>query len=533
MKFNSRRSNVLSTRGTVATSQPLAAEAGANILRKGGTAADAAVAAAAVLNVVEPMSTGIGGDVFALYYQASDKKVYALNSSGRAPQKADPEQLINMGYDQIPPTSPYSVSIPGAVMGWDEIVNKFGKLDLKTIIEPAYDYALNGFPVSEIIADGWKSSTPKIKEDPNYPEFLNPDAPKFGSIKKLPYLANSLKSIMDNGVDGFYKSDIASKISNHIQKLGGWIEKSDIENHKADWVEPIKTNYRGHTVWQCPPNTWGLVVLMALNIYEGFSKSEIGDPTKELHLKIETIKAAFSDGLFNITDFDITKNVLPNLLSDDYAKNKRQQINHNKAISYEPTIRVDSNNTVYITTADKYGNACSFINSLYMGFGSGIVVPETGIALQNRGAGFSLDKNHPNYLAPNKRPFHTLIPGMVTKDDELKYSYGVMGGMQQAQGHFQVLSNLIDKNLTPQEALNEPRFSVVPWDDDEKDQKKDSVLLESIFDSKVLSQIKNYGHNIIINDPSPMFGGGQVIEINGKIMIAGSEPRKDGQAVGL
>ena len=535
MKFNSRRSNVLSTKGVVSTSQSLAAKAGADILAKGGSAVDAAVAAAAVLNVVEPMSTGIGGDVFALYYKADEKKVYALNSSGRSPELANPDQLLEMGLNHIPATSPFSVSIPGAVMGWDTIVNKFGNLDLKTIIEPAYDYALNGFPVSEVIAEGWAGSIDKIQEESGYPEFLNPGPPKFASLKKLPSLAKSLKLIMDNGVDGFYKGDTATKIANHIQKLGGWVTTNDISNHKADWVDPISTEYRDYTVWQCPPNTQGLNVLMALNIYEGFNESETEDPIKELHLKIESVKAAFSDGLFNITDFEITKHVLPQLLSKDYASEKRMYIDKNKAVSYEPTVKVDTSNTVYVTAVDKDGNGCSFINSLYQGFGSGIIVPDTGIALQNRGSSFSLDKNHPNYLEPNKRPFHTLIPGMVTntKNNNLKYCYGVMGGMQQAQGHFQVLSNLIDKNHSPQLALDMPRFSVIPWDDEEKDVKKDTVLLESIFDNSVIDQIKNYGHKIIVNDPSPMFGGGQVIETNGNIMIAGSEPRKDGQAVGL
>ena len=326
MKFNSRRSNVLSTKGVVSTSQSLAAKAGADILAKGGSAVDAAVAAAAVLNVVEPMSTGIGGDVFALYYKADEKKVYALNSSGRSPELANPDQLLEMGLNHIPATSPFSVSIPGAVMGWDTIVNKFGNLDLKTIIEPAYDYALNGFPVSEVIAEGWAGSIDKIQEESGYPEFLNPGPPKFASLKKLPSLAKSLKLIMDNGVDGFYKGDTATKIANHIQKLGGWITTNDISNHKADWVDPISTEYRDYTVWQCPPNTQGLNVLMALNIYEGFNESETEDPIKELHLKIESVKAAFSDGLFNITDFEITKHVLPQLLSKDYASEKRMYI---------------------------------------------------------------------------------------------------------------------------------------------------------------------------------------------------------------
>ena len=533
MKFNSRRSNVLSNKGIVATSQSLAAQSGIQILKNGGNAVDAAVAAAAVLNVVEPMSTGIGGDVFALYYKSDEKRVYALNSSGRSSSNADPDELIQKGYKSIPATSPYSVSVPGAVRGWESIVNKFGKLSLSDIIEPAYLYAKNGFPVSEIIAEGWNNSVSKIQEDSNFPEYLTPNAPQFGELKKLPYLANSLKSIMDDGPDAFYKGDISNRISNHLKSLGGWINQEDLANHVADWVEPINTNYKGYTVWQCPPNTQGLNVLMSLNIYEGFKNKDTMNLDDEIHLKIESVKAAFSDGLFNITDFDITKDVIPELLSKNYSDSKRKLINKNKANHYEPTIKIDTSNTVYITVVDEDGNGCSFINSLYQGFGSGIVVPETGIFLQNRGSSFSLDKNHPNYLQPNKRPFHTLIQGMVTKDKDLKYCYGVMGGMQQAQGHFQVLTNLIDKGMTPQEALDYPRFSVVPWDDEEKDIKKDTVLIESIFDNNLINKLKQIGHKIIVSDPTPNFGGGQIIELNGNIIIGGSEPRKDGQAIGI
>lgn len=533
MKFNSRRSNVLSNKGIVATSQPLAAQAGIQILKNGGNAVDAAVATAAVLNVVEPMSTGIGGDVFALYYKASEKKVYALNSSGRSSSKADPEELINKGYKSIPATSPFSVSVPGAVRGWEAIVNKFGNLNLSDVIEPAYIYAKDGFPVSEIIAEGWNGSVNKIQEDSKFPEYLTPNAPKFGELKTLPYLAKSLKNIMTDGPDAFYNGEIASKISKHIKSLGGWIDEKDISNHKADWVTPINTDYKGYTVWQCPPNTQGLNVLMSLNIYEGFNSNDTKNIKDEIHLKIEAVKAAFSDGLFNITDFEISKEVLPKLLSKSYAESKRKLIKPNKANKYEPTIKIDTSNTVYITVVDEEGNGCSFINSLYQGFGSGIVVPETGIFLQNRGSSFSLDKNHPNYLEPNKRPFHTLIPGMVTKDDNLEYCYGVMGGMQQAQGHFQVLSNLIDKKMSPQEALDYPRFSVTPWDDDEKDITKDTVLIESTFPNELIEQLKKFGHNIIVSDPTPNFGGGQIIQVNGNIFIGGSEPRKDGQAIGI
>ena len=530
-KYSSRRSASLGLNGTVATSNPLAANAGLDILKKGGHAVDAAVCAASVLNVVEPMSTGVGGDVFALVYDSSTKSVEALNGSGKSSIKTDINKLKEFGLDSIPLDGQHSglaVSVPGCVDAWDQLLEKYGTFSLDTVLAPAIDYAQDGFGVSEITANSWKQSELKLSINGSCEFLPSGSAPKFGDKVLLPQLCKTLKGISENGKSFIYQGSLPEKISSYVKKFSGWICEEDFVKHTCSWVKPISSTYRGYDIWECPPNGQGIAALIALNIIENidFSDSSI-EPSLQLHYKIEAMKIAFKDALWYVADPEKTKIPVEELLSKSYAKQRFNEIKENQAnTEYRKGDFKQSGDTVYVSVIDGNGNACSFINSLYEAFGTGLVVPDTGIVLQNRGALFSTDPEHPNFLEPAKRPYNTIIPGMVTRNSNLVSSFGVMGGFQQPQGHLQVISNMIDFGMNPQEALDSARFRI--------NIEKETVFAENSFNQEVILDLKSKGHSVsvISGVERGFFGGGQIINRNGEgMLIGGSDPRKDGLSV--
>lgn len=529
MEFTSRRSTVMARNGMIACSHPMASAAGLRVLMDGGNAIDASVAAAAVLNVTEPWATGVGGDAFALVWMADEKKVRAMNASGRASAGASLEEVRAKGHDTIPQQSPYGINVPGVVSGWQAILDEFGTMPLSEVLKPAIAYAREGHVVHELGAATWDFAENRLFAQPSGKEFLlNGKAPKAGEVVRLPELGRTLEVIAEGGAEAFYHGELAEKIARFVQEQGGWLSTEDLASHEVTWEEPISTDYRGVRIWQCPPNSQGVNLLMAFNLAEGFDIGAMGFQTADTyHHLIECMRLAFADGLYHITDPRKMRVPTSELLSKSYASERRGLIHADRAAeSVYPGPVPSHADTVYLTCVDGKGNACSFINSLYMGFGSGLVVPGTGIALHNRGVSFSLDPENPNALEPNKRPFHTLIPGMTTKDGELLHSYGVMGAMQQAQGHLQVLVNMIDFGLDPQEALDAPRFSV---------RLGEGIAIEDIASDAVKRELERRGHPIMEQVPHGIrFGGGQVIERNSEtgVLKGGTEPRNDGIVVG-
>ena len=531
MKFASRRSSVRALNGVVSTTQPLAAAAGLRMMMEGGNAVDAAVCAAAVLNVVEPHSTGVGGDLFALVWTAREKRVRALNASGRSPAGADAGALRRMGLSAIPDDSAWAVTVPGAVSGWEALLNRYGRMPLADVLRPAVGYAEDGFPVSEIIADHWRAGAPRLAAGPAGGELLlNGAPPSAGEIMRIPTLANTLRSVAEGGADAFYNGAIAARISRFAQAMGGWLSESDFARHAPEWVEPASVSYRGVDCWQCPPPSQGVNALMALNICEGFDLAGMGFQSADaLHHMIEAMRLAFADALEHVADPAAMRVSPEALLSKEYAAARRSAIAPNRAMATAASGSPPAHpNTVYVSAADGEGNACSLINSVFMSFGSGLVVPGTGIALHSRGASFSLEPAHVNALEPNKPPFHTLMPGMATRDGELAMCYGVMGMMQQAQGHLQVLANTIDFGLEPQQALDAPRFSVRV--------DEGIVAVENLISADTVRDLSSRGHRIVSMPPhGGMFGSGQIIARDPATgaLTAGSEPRADGMAMGF
>ena len=533
--FQSRRPVVTARRGAVATSQPLAAQIGLQVLIEGGNAVDGAVATAAALGVVEPHMTGIGGDVFALVWDAKLRQVTALNSSGRAGGSVDAEAIRARGYSAIPSEGKdagLSVTVPGAVAGWDALLEKHGSMSLSDLLEPAIILASEGFAVSEFIAWLWQEFESKLTRLPSGRELLpGGKAPHFGDVVTLPTLARTYQTLKEGGVDAFYQGELASKISNYVQAHGGYITVEDLVSHRSDWVTPICTDYRGVTVWECPPNGQGLSALMALNIAEGFDIGEMGpQSTARYHHLIESMRLAFADAFRFIADPNAVDVPASALLEKSYAETRRTAIQPSIALPKVghgcPT---GASDTVYVTVVDAQGNACSLINSLYESFGSGLVVPGTGVILQSRGGNFNLDPEHPNVIAGGKRPYHTLMPGLATRDGELWLSFGVMGGFQQPQGHLQVISNLVDFGMNPQAALDALRFKIDVLGDWQID-------LEAGLDTQTIEGLAALGHrtNVVDGYDRELFGGGQVIARDPEtgVLRAGSEPRNDGVAVG-
>tara|TARA_B100000405_G_scaffold71395_1_gene49076 strand:+ start:1681 stop:3294 length:1614 start_codon:yes stop_codon:yes gene_type:complete len=532
--FSSRRSSVHGKNGGVATSQPLASQVGIDVLKAGGNAVDAAVTMASTLGVVEPMSTGIGGDIFALIWDPKTEQVASFNGSGTSSRNSNPEELKKLGLESIPTEGKhgaYSVSVPGSVDGWEKILSKFGTISLSDSLSPGIKLAEQGFPVSKLISWAWKESQEKLLYRDSGKELLKDGrAPEEGEIIQLVELAESMSEISSKGPSAIYGGSLGKKISDFIQNEGGWLDEQDLANYESFWTDPISTNYRGYEIYECPPNGQGLAALIALNMIENNDFSKISHGSSDFyHYLIESMRVGFADSLWYITDPDKTDIPVDQLLSKSYARERFNQIDPNKSFdTVSHNVFETSGDTVYITAIDSNGMGCSLINSLFQGFGSGLVVPTTGIALQNRGALFSLDSNHPNYLEPNVRPFHTIIPCMVTKDNSLFLSFGVMGGFQQPQGHLQVVSNIVDYNKGPQEALDALRFSL-----DVDDMK--TIYVEEDLDEKIIQELVSKGHTIKVVEGNErmMFGGGQLAQYNHEtgVISLGTEPRKDGSAL--
>ena len=527
--FQLRRSMVVGRRGMVATSNPLASQAGLRVLRDGGNAADAAIAAAAVLNVTEPASTGIGGDCFALFYDASTRQVTALNGSGRAPAALELEALTAQGLSEIAITSPHAVSVPGAVAGWADLLAKHGRMTLADVLQDAIVYARDGFAVHPVFAAAWQATEAFLQRSPNAGDYLpGGRAPQAGQIVCLPGLAQTLQDIADGGPDAFYSGPVADAIVATLQELGGVMTPADLSAHRSTWDTAIQTDYRGITVYECPPNGQGMVALEALNIIEGDDISTLPwDSPERLHLMVEAMRVAFADARHYCADLATNPAPLDLLLSDDYARKRRADIQPTRAMQ-PPSYGVPmaGSDTVYLSVVDGDGNACSFINSLYTGWGSGIAVKDRGFFLQSRAALFSLDPEHPNCLAPGKRPYHTIIPGMALRGNDLYSCFGVMGGFMQPQGHVQVLTAMIDDGLDPQEALNRPRWCL-------ENGTGDSLLaLEEGLPVATMAKLAEMGHRLrpVSGRGRGVFGVGQIINRDAEsgVLFGGSDPRKDG-----
>jgi len=527
--FNSRRSVVRCTGGMVAASQPLAALAGVEALRAGGDAVDAAVTTAAVLNVVEPVSTGIGGDMFALVWRANEGKLYALNGSGRAPAAATLDAFYARGLtrtDTIPNTGPLPITVPGALHGWDTLLKRWGRRTLADALAPATRYAHDGYPVSELIADGWARNAPRMRRFPDTVRtyLIDGEAPRAGQVMRLPALGRSFERIAAEGIGVFYRGEIGQAIAVAVQAEGGFLTLDDLAAHTSTWVEPIHATYHGHQIYECPPNGQGLAALLALNLAATYNLRAMS-AADATHALIEAMKVAFVDAYRYVADPEHASVPVEGLLSPAYTAERRRLIQMDQAGDPAPGMPPAGDDTVYLTVVDEQRNAVSFINSNYQGIGSGMVGGDTGIALQNRGVGFSLDPDHPNCVAPGKRPYHTIIPAMILRDGLPRYSFGVMGGQMQPQGHLQVAVNLIDMAMDPQRALDAPRFRVIEG-------KK--VSLEPGFAPGVAKELRRRGHDVVAPEHPLTYGGGQIIMLDPETgaLAGGSDPRKDGCAIG-
>jgi gamma-glutamyltranspeptidase / glutathione hydrolase len=530
------RSEVIAQNGMAATSHPLATQTALEILRKGGSAVDAAIAANAILGLMEPTGCGIGGDLFAIIWDAKTNRLHGLNASGRSPKGLTADYFIENGYEYIPSSGALSVSVPGAVDGWFELHGKFGKLDMKTILEPAIDYARNGFPVTELIAYYLERST-GLGRFPNFKETYMPNGkmPAKGEIFRNPYLANTYEKISLNGRDAFYKGDIAKIIESYIKENGGFLSYDDLANHKSEWIDPVSANYRGYDVWQLPPNGQGIAVLQILNILEGFDIASMGFYSPDyVHHFVEAKKLAFEDRANYYADMDFSPVPVGKLISKEYADERRQLINPDRAARRYDAGLSDQPNTIYLTIADKEGNMVSLIQSNYRGMGSGMTPPGLGFVIQNRGEGFTLKPGHFNTFEPGKRPFHTIIPGFVTKDGVPYMSFGVMGGEMQPQGHAQIIVNMIDFGMNLQEAGDAPRIQHTGSSEPTGQTMTNGgiVNLESGFPYETIRSLIGKGHKI--EWAIGPYGGYQAImwdPVN-KVYYGASESRKDGQAAG-
>lgn len=534
------RSAVLAKNGIVATSHPLAAVAGLDMLKAGGNAVDAAIAANAVLGVVEPMSCGIGGDLFAIYWDASTQKLYGLNASGRSPFAINRDLMRQRGLNKLPTFGPLSWSTPGCVDGWEMLRARFGKLPLAQSLQPAIDHAEQGFPVSEVIAGYWKGAEPGLSKWPDSARTFLPNgrAPRVGELFRNPNLAATLRSIATNGRDAFYRGAIAREIVAFSQANEGLFELKDFEAHRSNWVNPVSTQYRGYDVWELPPNGQGIAALEMLNILETEDLSKLGPfDAAYQHLLVEAKKLAFADRAKFYADPDFGSAPIQQLISKAYAAKQRARIKPDAALIDIPAgdpgyAHAD---TVYLTVVDKDRNCCSLIQSNYFGFGSQMTAGNTGFALQNRGALFSMDETHLNRLEPHKRPFHTIIPAMVTKSGKPWLCFGVMGGDMQPQGHVQILVNLIDFGMDVQQAGDTPRMqhlgSASPWDEAPQPN-GGTVSYESGFPSEMLDKLKALGHKVQTGTRN---GGGYqavLIDHENGVLHGASESRKDGCAIG-
>jgi gamma-glutamyltranspeptidase/glutathione hydrolase len=535
--YCSRRSPVYATRGIVATSQPLASQAGLEILMRGGNAADAAVAAAAALNVTEPTSTGLGGDCFALFYEASTKRVSALNGSGRAPAGLTLERLHGEGFsDSLPPFHAHTVTVPGAAAGWCDLVARHGRLSMADVLAPAIRLAEEGFPVAPLTAYFWaRGAERQLSRSMGGRELtIEGRGPRVGEIFRNPALGTTMRAIADGGKDAFYRGAIAEGIAAAVRQSGGVMTVEDLADHTSTWEEPIYADYGPVRLVECPPNGQGLTALIALNILSQFDLPPDGLSAGRLHLIIEALRLAFADTRWYVSDPAFNKLPVEALLSAEYARERAALIQPDAASpDYQQGAPAAGSDTVYLSVVDGEGNACSFINSNYMGFGTGIVPVGTGFSLQNRGHNFSLDPAHPNRLEPRKRPYHTIIPAMATrvKDGSLYASLGVMGGFMQPQGHVQVLLNLVVDGLDPQAALDRPRLCI------EDGAAGGQVALETGIPVEVMADLAAMGHPVrpVSGHERALFGRGQIItrDPGSGVLCGGSDPRADGCAIGF
>jgi gamma-glutamyltranspeptidase/glutathione hydrolase len=534
------RSVVMARRGMVATSQPLAAQAGLDVLRAGGNAADAAIAANAVLGVVEPMSCGIGGDLFVMYWDAKTQRLYGLNASGRAPKAHTRELFEKEKLTEIPLQGPLCWTVPGCVDGWEELRKKFGSRPMNELLAPAIHYADEGFPVSEIIAAGWTAAAPALAKYPDSAKtwLIDGKAPAPGQVFQNPRLAATLRILAEQGRDAFYSGPIAEAMVAFSQANGGHLTLEDFSGHKSDWIEPVSTSYRGYDVWELPPNGQGIAALEMLNILEAYDLAGMGHNSPGyLHLLIEAKKLAFADRAKYYADTAFAEVPVKSLISKEYANAQRKRIDPNKAATAVPAgdPKLQQGDTIYLAVADKEGNFCSLIQSNYYGFGSMVTPGELGFCLQNRGALFALDPAHANTLEPGKRPFHTIIPGFVTKNGKPWLCFGVMGGDMQPQGHVQALVNIIDFGMNVQQAADAARVrhigSQAPTGKP-METGGGRIAVESGVPEDTLKALKAKGH-VIDPEAGDGFGGYQAIRVdeNG-VLYGGTDPRKDGAAVG-
>ena len=533
----SSRSEVIAKNGMVATSHPIASQVGLDILKKGGNAIDAAIAANAAIGLMEPTGNGIGGDLFAIVWIEKEKKLYGLNASGRSPQNLTLEYFKNNNFKSIPPYGPLPVSVPGCVDGWFELHDRFGKIKMNEILSPAIKYAESGFPVTELVSYYMKNASEIFETYPNFKEtyYINNSTPLKGQIYRNPNLANTLKIIAKEGRSGFYEGKIAKTISKFIKQQGGFLSYDDLKNHKSEWIEPVSTNYRGYDIWELPPNGQGIAALQILNLLEGYDIKSMGFGSADyIHHFVEAKKIAFADRAKYYADMDFNKIPTEYLISKEYSDLRRPEIDSNNAASVVLPGNLENGDTIYLTTADRDGNMVSLIQSNYRGMGSGMVPPGLGFMLQDRGELFSLDDNHFNVYEPNKRPFHTIIPAFITKDSNPYVSFGLMGGAMQPQGHAQIVINLIDFEMNLQEAGDAPRIRHQSDDQPTGGNMIDGgeLALENGFDYKEVRELMKKGHKVIYDLGS--FGGYQAIMIDyiNKIYFGASESRKDGNAVG-
>ena len=533
-KFASR-SEVIGQNGMVATSHPLATQIGLDILKQGGTAVDAAIAANIALGLMEPTGNGIGGDLFAIIWDAQSNKLHGLNASGPAPMNLSIDYFEQQGLKKIPAYGPLPVTVPGAVDGWVKLHEKFGKLKFKSLFEPTIEYAEKGFPITETIAYYLDKSQKRFEKYPNFSEvwIKNGRMPQKGEIFKNPQLANTLRIIAEKGRAGFYEGEIAQTMANFVQAQGGFLTYDDLAGFHSEWTQPVSSNYRGYDVWELPPNGQGIAALQILNILENYDLKKMGLFSSEyIHLFTEAKKIVFADRAKYYADPNFSNIPVNELISKSYAKERAKLINLDKASKANDAGILKSGDTIYLTVADKFGNMVSLIQSNYRGMGSGMMPTGLGFMLQDRGELFSLDKNHKNALEGGKRPFHTIIPAFVTKDGKPFISFGVMGGATQPQAHAQIIINMIDFGLNLQEAGDAPRIvhsgSSQPTGEVMTD--GGSLSIESGFGKQIEQELSNKGH--IIKYQKGVFGGYQAIMFKDGVYYGASETRKDGQAAG-
>ena len=528
------RSEVIAENGMAATSHPLATQTAIQVLKDGGNAIDAAIAANAVLGLVEPTGCGIGGDLFAIVWDAKSQKLYGLNSSGPAPYDMNIDFIREQGLDKIPPYGPLPVTVPGAVAGWTALHEKFGNKKFNSLFNSAINYAENGFPVSELVAYYLEGSARRFEDYPNFSDIWmkNGKTPNKGEVFKNKELANTYKKIASTYGKDFYEGDIAKNIATFIQSQGGLLKESDLAAFEPEWIEPVSTNYRGYDVWELPPNGQGIAALQILNILENFDISSMDfDSAEYVHLFTEAKKLAYEDRAKYYADPNFADIPTAELISKDYASTRTKLINKNKAaVRYDAGL--ENGDTIYLTVADKYGNMVSLIQSNYRGMGSGMVPKDLGFMLQDRGEMFSLDPNHKNSLIGGKRPFHTIIPAFITKDGKPFISFGLMGGAMQPQGHAQIVINLIDFNMNLQEAGDAPRIRHVGSSQPTGEIMLDGgyISLESGYSENTRKELLKKGHKLKYDKGG--FGGYQAIMLKDGVYYGASESRKDGHASG-